>query len=87
MDKDVSVEELAQILQQHDEWLAEHYQELTEKYPGKFVAIDGGEIVAVGDDEVEVYRSSCKEDQLVGPMILEVPRPNSEVRGFLLECS
>lgn len=85
MDRDVSVEEFAQILQQDDDWLAEHYQELTEKYPGQIVAIDKGEIVAVGDEEVELYCSSSRQKRhLVGPLILEVPSPNPNVHGFLL---
>ncbi len=45
----------AKILQQHDDWLSSHLDELIDKYPGKIVAIMKGEIVGVGDTYKEVY--------------------------------
>jgi len=38
------------------EYLLKHSQELSEKYPGKFVAIVDDELIAIGDSELEVYR-------------------------------
>jgi len=40
------------------EFLLEHSQELSEKYPGKYVAIVGGELVAIGYSEPEVFEKA-----------------------------
>jgi len=72
----LGVEELADILQKHDEFMAEHYDELIEKYPGKVVAIEDGQIIAVGDNHIEVYRSCRKEGQGVSPLVLDIPHPD-----------
>jgi len=40
------------------EYLLKHSQELSEKYPGKYVAIVGDELVAIGDSELEVFRKA-----------------------------
>jgi Family of unknown function (DUF5678) len=79
----VDVETLAKILEQNENWMAEHYDELIQKYPGKFVAIDGGQIVAVGDSDEEVCRPFLEENREVIPLIIEVPRPG-EPHYFLI---
>jgi Family of unknown function (DUF5678) len=63
--------------------MAEHYGELFEKYPGKFVVIDGGQIVAVGDSYEEVYQPFRESDREVMPLIIEVP-PLDAPRYFLI---
>ena len=73
---EVGVEELAEILQKHDDFLAKHYNELIEKYPGKVVAIEDSQVIAVGDNHIEVYRSCRKEGQRVAPMVLDIPHPD-----------
>jgi hypothetical protein len=52
---EIGVEELAEILEKDNEFLAEHYDELIQKYPGKMIAVHDGEVIAVGDREVENY--------------------------------
>jgi uncharacterized protein YlzI (FlbEa/FlbD family) len=81
---DISVEELAVILEKNNQWLAEHYQETIEKYPGKVVAVKEGKIVAVGNSYTEVYLP-FKEQQLpVMPLVFEVPESNNEPDGYLV---
>ena len=36
------------------DWLVAHGDELMQKYPGKWVAVQGSELVAVADDVVEL---------------------------------
>ena len=38
------------------EYLLKHSQELSEKYPGKYIAIVGYKLVAIGHDELEVLQ-------------------------------
>jgi len=40
------------------EYLLKHSQELSEKYPGKYVAIVGDKLVAIGHDEFEVFKKA-----------------------------
>ena len=71
---EVGVEELAEILEKDNEWLADHYNEMIRKYPGKTIAVHDGEVVAVGDREIEDY---CAARQgTVGPLILNIPHPD-----------
>lgn len=78
---DVGVEELADILQKHNDFMAEHYDELIEKYPGKVVAIEDGQVIAVGIDYGEVYRPLLKEERSVMPLVLKVPHPDDLADG------
>ncbi|MFW9997065.1 MAG: DUF5678 domain-containing protein [Candidatus Odinarchaeota archaeon] len=45
-------------------WVTENYQSLQEQYPGKWVAIHGNEVIAVGDTSEEADQ---KARLLVGP--------------------
>jgi hypothetical protein len=39
----------------HDEtWITEHFQELVERYGGRYVGIANGQVIAVGDGADEV---------------------------------
>ena len=40
------------------EFLLRHSQELSEKYPGKYVAIVGDKLVAIGHSEPEVFEKA-----------------------------
>lgn len=40
------------------EYLLKHSQELSEKYPGKYIAIVGDKLVAIGHTELEVFKKS-----------------------------
>ncbi len=41
-------------------WLQEHYKELSEKYPGKVVAIVNHELVGIGNTLAEVREQASK---------------------------
>ncbi|MFW6194458.1 MAG: DUF5678 domain-containing protein [Halobacteriota archaeon] len=41
-----------------NEYLLKHSQELSEKYPGKYIAIVDDELVAIGDSELEVFKKA-----------------------------
>ena len=40
------------------DWFNEHSKELSEKYPGKHLAIVDNKVVAVGDSAVTVFREA-----------------------------
>lgn len=71
------------ILQQHDQWLTEHFDELIDQYPGKIVAILDGEVVAVGDSYKEVYAPFQNQGRDWMPLALRVPHPD-DTQEFLL---
>lgn len=41
-----------------NEYLLKHSQELSERYPGKYIAIIDDELVAIGDSEFEVFKKA-----------------------------
>ncbi len=45
------------------EYLLKHSQELSEKYPGKYIAIVGDKMVAMGHDELEVFKEAKEKYQ------------------------
>ena len=56
------------------EWIVEHFSELVDKYAGKYVAVAGGGLVAVGESLKEVRDIAVKKFPDVVPSILRVPR-------------
>jgi hypothetical protein len=60
-------------LQQYDEWLAEHLEELMVQYPGKVVVIYEGQIIFVGDTESDIYRRIREADLEPMPLVFRVP--------------
>lgn len=60
--------------QADDEWLADHLDELVERYAGRAIAIRQGAILAVGDSEAEVYRQLCEQGIDPMPLVFRVPR-------------
>ncbi len=72
----------ASQLQQYDEWLAEHLEELGDQYAGKVVAIHRGEVVMVGSSEVEVYQRVREEGLEPPPLVFRVPR-EQDVQSIL----
>jgi hypothetical protein len=61
-------------LQEYDEWLAEHLDELAAKYPAKVVAIHEGKVISIGDTETDVYRRFCEAGLEPMPLVFRVPR-------------
>ncbi len=39
----------AVVLQQYDDWLADHMEEIVEQYPAKVVAIHDGHVIYAGE--------------------------------------
>ena len=62
------------LLEEYDQWLAEHLEELVAKYPAKVVAIHKGGIVFVGDLEVDIYRKVQEAGLDPIPLVFRVPR-------------
>ena len=63
----------AMQLQQYDEWIADHLDELMTKYAGKVVAIHQGEVTIIRASEVDVYREIHKAGQEPMPLVFRVP--------------
>lgn len=40
------------------EYLLKHSQKWSEKYPGKYIAVVGSELVAIGNSEIEVFKKA-----------------------------
>jgi hypothetical protein len=62
------------ILQKYDEWLAEHFEELFDRYSGKVVAIQEGKIIFIGDTETDIYRRIREAGLEPIPLVFRVPR-------------
>lgn len=48
------MESLEILLEQYNNWMVDHYEQLVKKYPHKAIAVVGDEIVAIGKTEKEV---------------------------------
>jgi len=72
VDKDMHME--AFVLQKYDEWLAEHMEELVNRYPSKVVAVHEDRVVSIGDSEAEVYQWVRKMALAPMPLVFRVPR-------------
>jgi hypothetical protein len=64
----------ASVLQEYDEWLTDHTEELVSQYPSKVVAIHASQVVYVGDSEVEVYQWVGKTGLTPMPLVFRIPR-------------
>jgi hypothetical protein len=60
-------------LKKMNDWYTRLFEELVEKYPGKAVAIVNGEIVEVGETEVEVDRLARRRFPGEIPLVVTVP--------------
>ena len=49
-----NMESLEILLDQYDDWMKNHYEQLVKEYPHKAIAVVDDEIVAVGKTEKEV---------------------------------
>ena len=61
-------------LQQYDEWIADHLDELVTQYAGQVVAIHQGKIAIIGGSEVDVYREIREAGLEPMPLVFRVPR-------------
>ncbi|MGA2462838.1 MAG: hypothetical protein ABSH06_00600 [Thermodesulfobacteriota bacterium] len=62
------------LLEEYDEWLAEHLEELVVKYPAKVIALHKGSIVFVGNLEADIYRKVQESGLEPIPLVFCVPR-------------
>ena len=62
------------VLQEHDQWIADHMDELVAEYAGRVIAIHQGNIEIVGDSESEVYRQIRQQGLVPMPLVFRVPR-------------
>ncbi len=56
------------------EWIVKHFEELVEKYGGKFIAVSNKEVVAVGDSSKMVDDLAREKYPDIIPSVLHVPR-------------
>lgn len=62
------------LLQQYDDWLADHLEELMLQYSGRVVAIHEGKVLMVGSSEGEVYQWVREARLEPPPLVFRVPR-------------
>ncbi|MDV3002589.1 MAG: hypothetical protein N5P05_004244 (plasmid) [Chroococcopsis gigantea SAG 12.99] len=63
----------ANILQQHEDWLSSHIDELITQYLGKIVAILYGPIVGIGETYQEVYQPFLASGSEWMPIVMRIP--------------
>lgn len=61
-------------LQEYDDWLAEHLDELVAQYPAKVVAINKEKVVFIGETEADIYRQIREAGVTPMPLVFRVPR-------------
>jgi len=61
-------------LQEYDEWIADHLDELVTQYAGQVVAIHQGRVAIIGGSEVDVYREVRESGLEPMPLVFRVPR-------------
>jgi hypothetical protein len=62
------------MLQEYDEWLTDHMEELVARYPFKVVAVRAGRVISTGDSEAEIYQWVRKTGLVPMPLVFRVPR-------------
>ena len=60
-------------MKKSQKWIIEHFEELVDKYGGKYIAVVNDEIVAVGESSVEVDRKARAQFPDEIPSIMHVP--------------
>lgn len=60
-------------LQEYDNWLAEHFEDLVIEYPRKSIAVVNDQIVAVGESEKEVDCLARNKYPHATPFVFTVP--------------
>jgi len=61
------------VLMDYDRWVSRHFDELVRKYPGQFIAVYRGKLVAVGSSHKEVYERAVKRGVEEPPLTMQVP--------------
>lgn len=63
-------------------WIMEHFEELVEKYGGRFVAVARQNVTGVGRTCVEAENKSLKKCPYVLPSVLHIP----QAKDFYAYC-
>ena len=66
-------------LKKMNDWYTGLFEQLVEKYPGKAVAIVNGEVVEIGETELEVDRLARQRFPEDIPLVVTVPTPEDLV--------
>ncbi len=61
-------------------WLTEHWQEIEQKYPGKYIAVVAREIVAVGNSMKQAYQIASQNYPIQSILVEYVPASREEVQ-------
>ena len=61
-------------MEKDDLWIVEHFSELVTRYPGRAIAVVNEQLVAVGDNEVEVELIAKEKYPNKIPSVLTIPR-------------
>lgn len=61
------------VLKDYDLWVSRHFDELVRKYPGKFISVYRGKLVAVGSSHKEVYDRAKQRGIEEPPLTMQVP--------------
>lgn len=59
---------------QKNKWIAEHFEELVDKYGGLYIAVVDDHVVASGNDPKEVEDESLSKYPDVIPSVMKVPK-------------
>jgi hypothetical protein len=66
------------MLDREFKYFLDHQQELVAKYPGKFIVIQGEEVIGAFDSEIQAYRESQRTNKL-GTFLIQKCEMGSEV--------
>ena len=69
----ISIENDTLTMEAH-EYLLKHSQKWSEEYPGKYIAVVGTELVAIGNNEIEVFKKAKEKYPDREVSITYVPR-------------
>ncbi len=57
----------------YSDWITEHFEELVKKYSGRYIAVVGKKIVAIGDNPKYVENEALKHYPDEIPSVMKVP--------------
>lgn len=83
MINEISINDLAEVLQKDAEWMKENYNDLLQKYLGQIIGIAQGKVLAVGEYEIEQYYLEYGKIDEKSLLILNIPTPD-EILPFLI---
>ncbi len=55
-------------------WIRRHFEELVDKYPGKYAVVAAGELF-VGDDALQLHKEARRKHPNVVPTSFPIPSP------------